>query len=353
MADKRIYELTEASTVGSSDVLALDSQNMAQTKKVKVKTITDPLSDKNNIASLNLTGSTNTSGGTIEAGRYFYLNGDLVKAKTDIAAGATFTAGTNYVLAYVGTDLAEVKQTLSPIIDYDVSEISFLMNWEGTIFQPAVARGITSNTTLADLITGILIKSGKNTARYIITTNSGTPSTTGCPTLLSELGAIFGSTVNNIVNTFVIDVVDGSAKRSFITHYKGSTLIERCFYGYNSSAWSAEELHQIDLINQTSGYKTGDEISFAYINLFGVSNVAGTEINFMTSLPKTVTSSTSCTISGSINWVRGNGTSITTGLSIKDGALQRPNSLQIHIQGTFSPLTLYTVDISNLVATVN
>lgn len=113
MADKRIYELTEASTVGSSDVLALDSQNMAQTKKVKVSTITDPLSDKNDIASLSLTGSTNTSGGTIEAGRYFYLNGDLVKAKTDIAAGATFTAGTNYVAAYIGSDLAEVKSDLT------------------------------------------------------------------------------------------------------------------------------------------------------------------------------------------------------------------------------------------------
>ena len=129
MADKRIYELTEASTVGSSDVLALDSQNMAQTKKVKVKTITDPLSDKYDIASLNLTGSTNTSGGTIEAGRYFYLNGDLVKAKTDIAAGATFTAGTNYVSAYVGADLAEVKQTLSTVSEdlshlYDFRQVS-------------------------------------------------------------------------------------------------------------------------------------------------------------------------------------------------------------------------------------
>lgn len=117
MADKRIYELTEASTVGSSDVLALDSQNMAATKKVKVKTITDPLSNKNDISSLILTGSTNTTGGTIEAGRYFYLDGDLVIAKTNIAAGATFTPGTNYVLATVGGELTDVKQTLSQIFD--------------------------------------------------------------------------------------------------------------------------------------------------------------------------------------------------------------------------------------------
>lgn len=117
MADKRIYELTEASTVGSSDVLALDSQNMAATKKVKVKTITDPLSNKNDISSLTLTGSTNTTGGTIETGRYFYLDGDLVIAKTNIAAGATFTPGTNYVLATVGGELTDVKQTLSTISD--------------------------------------------------------------------------------------------------------------------------------------------------------------------------------------------------------------------------------------------
>lgn len=149
MADKRIYELTEASTVGSSDVLALDSQNMAETKKVKVSTITDPLSDKYDIASLSLTGSTNTSGGTIVAGRYFYLDGNLVKAKTDIAAGATFTAGTNYVAAYVGTDLAEVKSDLTNgdiTNNYRIKNIDLNIYWTGDV-TPSSDTWTTQNAT--------------------------------------------------------------------------------------------------------------------------------------------------------------------------------------------------------------
>lgn len=51
---------------------------------------------QSDLTSISATGSTNTTGATITAGTYFYLDGALVQAKTDIASGATFTSGTNY-----------------------------------------------------------------------------------------------------------------------------------------------------------------------------------------------------------------------------------------------------------------
>lgn len=52
--------------------------------------------DKTDLSSINQTGSTCTETNGIAAGVYFYLDGDLVVAKTAIAYGATFTQGTNY-----------------------------------------------------------------------------------------------------------------------------------------------------------------------------------------------------------------------------------------------------------------
>lgn len=63
---------------------------------------TSTLADKTDISSLSLSGSTNTSGDTISADTWFYLNNVLVKAKTDIANGATFTKDTNYEEKTVG-----------------------------------------------------------------------------------------------------------------------------------------------------------------------------------------------------------------------------------------------------------
>ena len=50
--------------------------------------------DKADLTSISETGSTASQ--AISAGQYFYLNGSLVRAKTDIASGATFVSGTNY-----------------------------------------------------------------------------------------------------------------------------------------------------------------------------------------------------------------------------------------------------------------
>lgn len=57
---------------------------------------------KTDLASISITGSTNNTGSTIGAGTFFYLNGSLVRAKTNIANGATLTVNTNYETVTAG-----------------------------------------------------------------------------------------------------------------------------------------------------------------------------------------------------------------------------------------------------------
>lgn len=57
---------------------------------------------KSDLSSIIAIGATNATGGTINVGTVFYLNGTLVKAKADIASGATFTNGTNYEILTSG-----------------------------------------------------------------------------------------------------------------------------------------------------------------------------------------------------------------------------------------------------------
>lgn len=60
----------------------------------------DEKADKTDLASISETGSTASQ--AISAGTYFYLNGALARAKTDIASSATFTENTNYEVVSVG-----------------------------------------------------------------------------------------------------------------------------------------------------------------------------------------------------------------------------------------------------------
>jgi len=73
------------------------------------KDLTDQKANKSDIVELQLTGTTNTSGGTITAGTWFYLNSKLVKAKVDIASNATFTKDTNYEEKTIGEELSELN----------------------------------------------------------------------------------------------------------------------------------------------------------------------------------------------------------------------------------------------------
>lgn len=58
---------------------------------------------KTDLASISITGTTNNTGAIIKQGTFFYLNGSLVRSKTDIATGATLTSGTNYETITAGS----------------------------------------------------------------------------------------------------------------------------------------------------------------------------------------------------------------------------------------------------------
>ena len=72
---------------------------------------------RSDITSINQTGTTATQ--AISSGTYFYLNGTLVRAKTAIASGATFTLNTNYEVVTVGDALKEENFNLIKINNAD------------------------------------------------------------------------------------------------------------------------------------------------------------------------------------------------------------------------------------------
>lgn len=96
-----------------------------------------------------LTGTTNTSGGTITAGTWFYLNSKLVKAKVDIASNATFTLNTNYEKKTIGAELAELNSKISsPTLLYnrngffDACGISYTQQNDGSIMFNDAIKGV-------------------------------------------------------------------------------------------------------------------------------------------------------------------------------------------------------------------
>lgn len=96
--------------------LATDSDPTYQPYAMTNKELTDNKADKSDLASISITGTTNNTGATITSGRYFYLNGALVKAKADIANGATLTANTNYEAVTAG-GLNEIEAEIGSLTD--------------------------------------------------------------------------------------------------------------------------------------------------------------------------------------------------------------------------------------------
>ena len=148
MADKRIIELEERLTLSDGDYFATDNTN--GTCKVNAKILLDRFDDdeddiatrakKVDLTNISTTGSTNNSGATITSGTYFYKDGTLARAKTDIANGATLTLNTNYEIVTAG-GLNSLNEALSNKqdklwtqgwIDSNSSEVMFLVKVGGS-----------------------------------------------------------------------------------------------------------------------------------------------------------------------------------------------------------------------------
>lgn len=104
-----IAELDNDGLVPSSqlpDVAYTDVTNKPSINSVTLsgnKTAADlGLVNNTDLTDIIATGPTNATGNTITSGLYFYLDGVLCKAKSDIANGATFTLNTNYEVVTAG-----------------------------------------------------------------------------------------------------------------------------------------------------------------------------------------------------------------------------------------------------------
>lgn len=81
-------------SVANGDMLVFDQS--------LYKFVNKPIGEATGLTSIQTTGATNTTGSTINAGTYFYLNGVLVRAKANIANGASYTLNTNYEVVTAG-----------------------------------------------------------------------------------------------------------------------------------------------------------------------------------------------------------------------------------------------------------
>lgn len=101
--------------------LASDTDPTYQPYAMTNKQLTDGKAEKSDLASISITGTTNSTGATINSRTFFYLNGELVIAKTDIANGAALTSGTNYEAVTAGglNNLINKKAAFSILSDAD------------------------------------------------------------------------------------------------------------------------------------------------------------------------------------------------------------------------------------------
>lgn len=120
-----IAELDNDGLVPSSqlpDVAYTDVTNKPSINSVTLsgnKTAADlGLVNNTDLTDIIATGPTNATGNTITSGLYFYLDGVLCKAKSDIANGATFTLNTNYEVVTAG-GLNSLNSALTNYIKHD------------------------------------------------------------------------------------------------------------------------------------------------------------------------------------------------------------------------------------------
>lgn len=103
-ADSVIDNLTSTSV---NSPLSAKQGNVLDTNKA----------ERTDISSIITTGTKNTTGAQIASGTYFYLNNQLVKAKSNIAVNDDYTLNTNYELATVGGVLTELNSKYDAEVD--------------------------------------------------------------------------------------------------------------------------------------------------------------------------------------------------------------------------------------------
>lgn len=106
------------------------------------------LAKSDDLASIYATGATNATGATITSGTYFYLDGVLVRAKADIANGATFTLNTNYEVVTVGA-LNEISRVNRP----DLWVVDTEYDFGGGLYGKRTQKTVTHASTTVGVVT--------------------------------------------------------------------------------------------------------------------------------------------------------------------------------------------------------
>lgn len=211
-----IAELDNDGLVPSSqlpDVAYTDVTNKPSINSVTLsgnKTTADlGLVNNTDLTDIIATGSTNATGNTITSGLYFYLDGVLCKAKSDIANGATFTLNTNYEVVTAGglnslnsalgkwellcTSQATTQTAVSlahPLSDY--KSVALVLKYGGnqifasTVVDVNLFKSDGGNGLFASLNNGTFI----NTRAYY--KNSDTQIDMLCAGLAGITGAFYG-----------------------------------------------------------------------------------------------------------------------------------------------------------------
>ena len=148
--------------------LASDPDDTYQPYAMTNRELTDGKADKTDLTSIIATGSTNATGSTITNGKYFYLNGTLVRAKADIASGATFTLNTNYEPVTAGSLNELSANKLGGVVDItSYTSSPYICPHDGILTIRASSQG-------AYCTASILGADGDNSKRSDVTVSAPT-----------------------------------------------------------------------------------------------------------------------------------------------------------------------------------
>lgn len=147
--------------------------------------------NKTDISSIITTGTKNTTGAQIASGTYFYLNGQLVKAKSNIAVNDDYTLNTNYEIATVGGVLTELN---SKVILKNSDGIYHYRNGSVDII-------VLHNCTLANFKSYVIpmLESnvGRNNLGYVVMVQWANVTNTITPGLIAIQGGYYKLRIDN------------------------------------------------------------------------------------------------------------------------------------------------------------
>ena len=168
--------------------------------------LTQNKAERDDLATLKLTGSTNTTGATINKGIYFYLNGSYCRAKQYILNGNTFTLNTNFEVVNIGSEL------------YGESGTFTLTPTGGTYTDGFISQ--TNNYVRVGglcLIYGLLELAGNPDSSHNYVTCSGLPLISNSyneigPGIIRDNGKVSSGVIHNGAGSVNIyfDLVDGT-----------------------------------------------------------------------------------------------------------------------------------------------